>query len=1122
MPEQKGRLRQPIVVILGHVDSGKCVSGDTLVQLADGRISTAEELFEAHRAGAPIPRPDGVAYRARGLELLSVSETGRVVKQGVSHVWKLESERLVTVTTRAGMSIRTTPEHKFLVFRPEGSVAYVDAESLRIGDHLAVPPLAEVRPWHASGVKTSILNALDESFLVRPDAYLQLRFLEHFRRNGYRPVAGMVGDGRIGYHARKGYYRAPVFRRLAQLCGAPPTLAYDHILKIKFASPRWHGARSSFWLPVPKTAKQLDSLFYLVGILYGDGLRGSGHLSNTSLPLIAEYRRCLKEAFGVGAHSKWRRTSYTVSHRGSKTFSELLCQAFGYPRTDKTRVLTVPDLVAAAPDSMTAGFLRGLFDAEGWVEKRNNVGVSCESRDLMRRLPMVLQRFGILAYFAKKSARLELMISGARNLAAFSESIGFVEPTKARLLEAALAEAQSSRVYDTTPVGGEFVRRFRAAYGAKGRRDFQLSYHQGEKELTRYALATLMSLPESHAEVELLKNLNAFRTVKVTGVSISEGRFEVYDFTVDTDHNFLANCLIVHNTSLADALRGTGVQAREVGGITQEIGASFFPMETLKQISGSLLDRAGGELQIPGLLMIDTPGHAVFSNLRLRGGSAADIAILVVDVLKGIENQTLESIDILKQRHVPFLIALNKIDMIAGWRKGSKGPLAQILKDQPPTWNDELEERLYNVVGGLSRLGFQSDAYYRVKDFRQQVSIVPVSARTHAGIPEMLAMLIGLAQQFLKGRLEVSEEQWEHARGIILEMQEEVGIGETANVILTEGTLRVGDSIGLVRRDGAFKSKVKALFMPKPLDEMRDPRDRFTPVESVYAAAGVKLVSPDLSGVVPGTSVASFRTEKEFQALKTEMEKELTSVVVKTNNMGVIVKAGSIGGLEALLRMLEERGIPVRQADIGEVSKNDIVDAQVVGEHDPYLGAILGFDSKILPEAKEYAQGSQVFLSPIIYEVIDNYVNWATAKRDSDEKAALSSLTRPCKLRAIPGDFFRRNSPAVFGVEILAGRLRPKVKLMSAQGVELGTVGQIQDQGKAIPEAKSGDSVAISVEGPTLGRQIKENDVIYTMPRSHEAKMLRTKLYASLSEEEHDVLDEIIGIKSPADPMYGF
>ena len=574
-------------------------------------------------------------------------------------------------------------------------------------------------------------------------------------------------------------------------------------------------------------------------------------------------------------------------------------------------------------------------------------------------------------------------------------------------------------------------------------------------------------------------------------------------------------------TSLLDALRGTAVQAREAGGITQEIGASFFPFETLQQICGPLLNRAGGELEIPGLLMIDTPGHAVFSNLRMRGGSAADIAILVVDVLKGLENQTLESIDILKKRKVPFLVALNKIDMIKGWRKGSKGQLQSVIAAQPPEWNDELEERLYNVVGGLTRLGFQSDAYYRVKEFRQQVTIVPVSARAQTGIPELLAVLIGLSQHFLKGKLALSKDAG-GARGIILEMQEETGIGETANIILTEGMLHVGDSIGLVRREGAFKSKVKALFMPKPLDEMRDPRDKFTTVDSVIAAAGVKLVSADLAGVVAGTSVAAFATDEEFDALKPEMEGELTDVLVKTENMGVIVKAASVGGLEALLRMLEERGVPVRRADIGDITKNDIVDARVVGEHDPYLGAILGFDSKVLAEAREFVGSTPIFVSSVIYEVIDNYANWSTAQKESDQKSALSSMTRPCKLKALPGAFFRRNDPAVFGVEILAGVLKPKVKLMSTDGRELGVVEQIQDNGKPVQEAKEGDKIAISVDGPTLGRQVKEEDTIYTMPRSHEARMLRTKFLGSLSEQERKALEEIIAIKSPSDPLFGF
>ena len=1117
---ERGRLRQPVVVILGHVDSGKCVSGDTLVQLADGRIIEAQQVFKSYKTGEPISRPDGAAYSSPGLRLLSVGDDGRAAPRAASHVWKLKADRLIKVETKAGYSVKTTPEHKFLVMKPTGEASYVEAERLKLGDRLLVPSRTFVEQNSLESVKSAIVARISDAFIIRPTAELGKK-IRSFARHNTEVLASELSDRSLRHHLTKGYFRSSVYRRLVSELGLSLHEAYDQILEVKFASSGRRGARSSPWISLPKREDDFTALSYLVGLLYGDGVAGEACLANTSLDLIAEFRRCLDAAFGVGATEAWRRTCCVVSHRGGKTLSTFLSELFEYPLTDKTRALRFPQLISSMPDRMVAAFLQGFFDAEGFVQEGMNIGVGCESKVLMKQLPMVLQRFGCLAYFGKRPHEGEIFISGRSFVSSFNSSIGFRDPRKMEAARRREASSETNRMFGLTPLPGQFLRSVRESHTVVWRDDFRLTSFEPSGRPGEGVLTRLQEAVPSSSKNDLERLLANFCAVQVTKLEELEGDFEVFDFTVEETHNFIANSLVIHNTSLADALRGTGVQAREVGGITQEIGASFFPMETLRQICGPLLSKAGGELEIPGLLMIDTPGHAVFSNLRIRGGSAADIAILVVDVLKGLENQTLESIDILKQRRVPFLIALNKIDMIAGWKKGSTGALLDVMKDQPPSWNDELEERLYNVVGGLSRLGFQSDAYYRVKDFRQQVSIVPVSARAKAGIPEMLAMLIGLAQQFLKGKLEVPESK-KSARGIILEMQEEVGIGETANVILTEGTRRGGDSIGLVRRDGAFKSKVKALFMPKPLDEMRDPRDKFTPVDSVYAAAGVKLVSPDLAGVVPGTSVASFTSEKQFQELKSEMERELSNIVVKTDNMGVIVKAGSIGGLEALLRMLEERGIPVRQADIGDISKNDIVDAQVVGEHDPYLGAILAFDSRVLPEAKDHVGSSPIFVSSIIYEVIDNYSNWAAAKKESDEKAALSSLTRPCKLKVIPGTFFRRNDPAVFGVEIVAGRLRPKVRLMSVEGVELGTVEQVQDQGKALNEAREGEKVAISVDGPTLGRQVKENDTIYTMPRSHEARMLRTKLLGSLTQKEVDVLNEIISIKSPTDPLFGF
>ncbi|MGI0014955.1 MAG: translation initiation factor IF-2, partial [Nitrososphaera sp.] len=315
-------------------------------------------------------------------------------------------------------------------------------------------------------------------------------------------------------------------------------------------------------------------------------------------------------------------------------------------------------------------------------------------------------------------------------------------------------------------------------------------------------------------------------------------------------------------TSLLDKVRGTAVQAREVGGITQHIGASFFPVETIKDMTGPLYNKlAKAETPVPGLLVIDTPGHEVFANLRTRGGSAADIAIVVVDVNKGFEPQTIESIDILQKRKVPFVVALNKVDMVAGWRSSSRF-VTEEAKKQEGSVQNALDEKIYTVVGTLSRLGYPSEAFWRVKDFTKEVAIVPVSARTGVGIPELLAVLIGLAQQYLTKRLE--RHPTGPARGIVLEVSEETGLGPSANLILLDGTIKKGDIIVVGKRDGPISTRVKALLLPKPLDEMRDPRDKFKPVSAVISAAGLKITSPDLEGVLAGSPLYVYdRTKGE-------------------------------------------------------------------------------------------------------------------------------------------------------------------------------------------------------------------------------------------------------------------
>jgi translation initiation factor 5B len=575
-------------------------------------------------------------------------------------------------------------------------------------------------------------------------------------------------------------------------------------------------------------------------------------------------------------------------------------------------------------------------------------------------------------------------------------------------------------------------------------------------------------------------------------------------------------------TSLLDKMRGTGVQAREVGGITQHIGASFFPADTLKKICGPLLQTiGGGDIKVPGLLVIDTPGHEIFTNLRSRGGSAADISILVVDVQKGLEAQTYESIEILKQRKVPFVVALNKIDSISGWRKGSSSFVTQSIKNQPKSVIDILDEKIYIVVGALSRVGFNSEALYRVKDFRKEIAIVPVSARTGEGIPELVAVLVGLTQVYLQKRLAIASNA--PARGIVLEIKQEPGIGDTANILLLEGRLSTGDNVVLAKKEGAILSRIKGIFLPKPLDEMRDPRDKFVAVDSIAAAAGVKIVTPELEGVLAGSPLMAAE-EGRMDEIKAAVESEVKQVMISSDINGVILKADTLGSLEAIVEMLKAREVPIKGADIGPVTRRDIVEASTVRKNDKFRGVVLAFSVKLLPDAEQAVldTGVKVFSDQIIYSLIDNYLAWVEQEKEAEQKAGLQALTPLSKFQYLKGFSFRRNDPAVFGVEVLEGKLRQKVSVMNADGKTIGTLHQIQDEGKPIAELAKGKQAAVSINGITLGRQIDEGEILYTLPTDQEIKTINSKYLSTLSEEDKNLLEDIIRVRRKTTPLYGY
>jgi len=571
-------------------------------------------------------------------------------------------------------------------------------------------------------------------------------------------------------------------------------------------------------------------------------------------------------------------------------------------------------------------------------------------------------------------------------------------------------------------------------------------------------------------------------------------------------------CVLGHvdtgKTLLLDRIRKTSVQAREAGGITQHIGASFFPVETLKQLIGPLLSTLKGEIEIPGLLIVDTPGHEAFTNLRRRGGSVADIAILVIDILRGFEAQTYECIEILKARKTPFIVAVNKIDSVSGWKSQPATPFLKAYAAQDAYVKESLDNRLYEIMGTFSREGFRTDRFDHIKDFTSTIALVPTSAKTGEGLNELLMVLVGLAQQYLKKQLQTTKGP---AKGSVLEVKEEPGLGLTLNIIIYDGALQKDDLIVVGGKEKPIVTHIRAILVPKPLDEIRDPRDRFSSVDRVFAAAGVKIVASGLEGALAGAplyAVPPGEEPKKYAKLVTE---EIKKIRIATDVEGAVLKADTLGSLEAIAEILKQNNVQVRIADVGDVSKRDVVEASVVKEHEPLYGVILAFNVKILPDAAEEAEirNVHVFKEQIIYHLIDNYLKWLKSQREAKLEQEFEKLVKPVKIRIMEGYVFRRAKPAIFGVEILGGQLIPKYSLIRAEdGADIGEVQQIQDKGKAIPEAKQGMQVAVSMDKPIVGRHVFEKDILYVKVSEHDAKALLTTHLDKLTEDEQEVLKE--------------
>jgi translation initiation factor 5B len=556
-------------------------------------------------------------------------------------------------------------------------------------------------------------------------------------------------------------------------------------------------------------------------------------------------------------------------------------------------------------------------------------------------------------------------------------------------------------------------------------------------------------------------------------------------------------------TTILDTIRGTAVARGEAGGITQAISSTNLPIETIRKMCGELLDSLKIKITIPGVLFIDSPGHAAFTNLRKRGGNLADIAILVIDVNEGVKPQTLECIDILKQYKTPFIIAANKVDILSGW-KTQKGFLIQNIGKQAGEVTQNLDIKLYELVGKLHELGFASERFDRIDDYTKQIAIVPVSGKTGEGLAELIMVITGLAQKYLEKGL--NYEVTGPGKGTILEVNETKGIGQTLDVIIYDGTIKKNDQIVIGGLEGPIVSKVKSLFLPD-----KD-KKKIKMVDEVSAAIGVKISATDIQDALPGMPLRV--ANENIEDIKEEIQEEVEEVTLEVDNEGIVIKADSLGSLEALITLLKENDISIKTATIGNISKKDISEASA--ELEPLNKVIVGFNVKAIDDSKEV----KIITADIIYRIIDEIKKWQDEEKKKIETKELEGMTRPCKIQIIPHCIFRQSNPAVVGVEVMYGTLKLGIPLMKANGNKASEIKSMQKDGENVQEVKRGEQVAIALPNLTVGRQINENDILYS-DISEEEFIKYKKLKRFLNSEEIAILKEIAEIKRQENPVWG-
>lgn len=619
---------------------------------------------------------------------------------------------------------------------------------------------------------------------------------------------------------------------------------------------------------------------------------------------------------------------------------------------------------------------------------------------------------------------------------------------------------------------------------------------------------------ETNKEI-LVKNLRMF-SLKPKVKTIEPKKIEK-NLIVDNIDNTMKSticCILGHvdtgKTKILDKLRQTDIQGNEAGGITQQIGATFFPMNLLKKKSINL------QSKLPGILIIDTPGHETFSNLRSRGSSLCNLAILVVDILHGLEPQTIESIELLKKRKTYFIIALNKIDRIVGWIPNENEDFKTTLKKQTTSTQRQFKNLIKEIILRFSEIGLNVALFYENNNERQFLNLVPTSAITGEGLSDLIENIIYLSEKFFKKKL-IYKEEFECT---MLECNTLEGYGNTIDAILSNGELKIGEKIILCSLDGPIITIVKHILVPEPrlLEKKISSKIPLKKKNYLKAAAGLKIVANNLENVIAGTKILKINKnekEEDIEKLKKEIMSDYKTLMSKTSEIGVHIQSSTLGSLEALINFIESKNISIASVGVGNLTKTSIIKSSLIKEKGYVFGAILCFNIKIDKELEELAKQKNIKIlkSEIIYNLIDEYLEYVELIKLKNKK--IHKVIYPFQLKIIPTCIFTKRSPLILGVEIIRGKLaiNSRVFIKTIDIIKLGIITSIEKDKKNVDLAIKGDKVAIKIENTespkVIGRHFQINDIIESFIDKNNISLLKTTFNDDLEEDDWNLIIEL-------------